>query len=225
MPQRTWILVADAARARLFETTSVTEVWQLIEDFQNPQGRAKSRDFRAAPDGDSGDLQGTEGTLRRSAMEPLSIKKVEAERFARALSLEIDRGLTAGRYDRLILVAPPEFLGMLRAHISPAAQKRIFDNSHVAPAARANDTTDIHVMRGGRSPGQPVLPFRTATLDHIQCGHLDSPSSPASRCCWPSPSRSFLRTSASERGSSTASASTAAPTASWCRRSRSTRTT
>ena len=42
-------------------------------------------------------------------------------------------------------------------------QKRIFDQSHVTPAARANDTTDIHVMRGGRSPTQPALPFRTAT--------------------------------------------------------------
>lgn len=52
-------------------------------------------------------------------------------------------------------------------------EKRIFDHSHVTPAARANDTTDIHVMRGGRSPSQPALPFRTATLDHLQCGHLD----------------------------------------------------
>src|SRR6266581_3697226 len=30
-------------------------------------------------------------------------------------------------------------------------QKRIFDQSHVTPAARANDTTDIHVLRGGKS--------------------------------------------------------------------------
>src|SRR5947207_7402368 len=52
-------------------------------------------------------------------------------------------------------------------------QQRLFDNSPVTPAARANDTTDIHVLRGGRSPSQPALPFRTATLDHIQCGHLD----------------------------------------------------
>jgi hypothetical protein len=52
-------------------------------------------------------------------------------------------------------------------------QKRIFDQSRITPAARANDTTDIHVMRGSRSPAQPALPFRTATLDHIQCGHLD----------------------------------------------------
>ncbi len=49
-------------------------------------------------------------------------------------------------------------------------QKRIFDNSPVTPAARANDTTDIHIIRGSRYPSHPSLPFRTATLDHIQCG-------------------------------------------------------
>jgi hypothetical protein len=51
--------------------------------------------------------------------------------------------------------------------------KRIFDNSPVTPAVRANDTTDIHIVRGGKYPNQPSLPFRTATLDHIQCGHVD----------------------------------------------------
>jgi hypothetical protein len=51
--------------------------------------------------------------------------------------------------------------------------ERIFDNSPVTPAARANDTTDIHIIRGSKYPLVPSLPFRTATLDHIQCGHLD----------------------------------------------------
>jgi hypothetical protein len=52
-------------------------------------------------------------------------------------------------------------------------EKRLFDNSPVTPAARANDTTDIHIVRGARYPAEPSLPFRTATLDHIQCGQLD----------------------------------------------------
>src|SRR5437763_8246664 len=52
-------------------------------------------------------------------------------------------------------------------------QKRLFDNSPVTPAARANDTTDIHIVRGARYPEQPSLPFRTATLDHIQCGRAE----------------------------------------------------
>src|SRR5437764_14736794 len=52
-------------------------------------------------------------------------------------------------------------------------QRRLFDNSPVTPAARANDTTDIHIIRGSKYPTDPSRPFRTATLDHIQCGHLD----------------------------------------------------
>src|SRR5438445_8411110 len=51
--------------------------------------------------------------------------------------------------------------------------RRIFDPSPVTPAARVNDTTDIHVIRGSKYPAQPSLPFRTATLDHIQCGHVN----------------------------------------------------
>jgi hypothetical protein len=64
---------------------------------------------------------------------------------------------------------------LLSAHTSEilTIQRRMFDNSPVTPACRANDTTDIHVIRGARYPSQPSMPFRTATLDHIQCGHLD----------------------------------------------------
>lgn len=52
-------------------------------------------------------------------------------------------------------------------------EERIFDNSPVTPAARANDTSDIFVVRGGRYLESPSTPFRSANLDHIQCGYLD----------------------------------------------------
>ncbi len=52
-------------------------------------------------------------------------------------------------------------------------EERIFDNSPITPAARANDTTDIHVVTGGRYIQQPARPFRTATIDHIQCGKYE----------------------------------------------------
>ncbi|HEY2252194.1 MAG TPA: hypothetical protein VGH74_14070, partial [Planctomycetaceae bacterium] len=52
-------------------------------------------------------------------------------------------------------------------------KERLFDNSPVTPAARANDTTDVHILRGGRLHEPASRPFRTAALDHIQCGHLD----------------------------------------------------
>jgi len=51
-------------------------------------------------------------------------------------------------------------------------EERLFENSAVTPAVRANDTTDIWLGLSGRYASQPSLPFRTATIDHIQCGKL-----------------------------------------------------
>jgi len=52
-------------------------------------------------------------------------------------------------------------------------KERLFDNSHITPAARANDTTDIWVVRGNRCATEPSRPFRSATIDHIQCGKVE----------------------------------------------------
>ena len=52
-------------------------------------------------------------------------------------------------------------------------RERLFDSSAVTPAARANDTTDIHLATGGTYGAQPSRPFRTATIDHIMCGRLE----------------------------------------------------
>jgi hypothetical protein len=52
--------------------------------------------------------------------------------------------------------------------------ERLFDNSHVTPAVRANDTTDIWLASGsGYYARQPSQPFRSATIDHIQCGRVE----------------------------------------------------
>jgi hypothetical protein len=49
----------------------------------------------------------------------------------------------------------------------------LFGNSHVTPAARANDTTDVWAVRHGCYTREPAQPFRTATIDQIQCGRLE----------------------------------------------------
>ncbi|MCC6126880.1 MAG: hypothetical protein IT426_18095 [Pirellulales bacterium] len=50
-------------------------------------------------------------------------------------------------------------------------EERLFDKSPLTPAVRANDTTDIWLAgRAMQYSAQPSLPFRTATIDHIQCG-------------------------------------------------------
>jgi hypothetical protein len=49
----------------------------------------------------------------------------------------------------------------------------LFKNSHVTPAVRANDTTDVWAVRHGCYTREPSQPFRSAAIDHIQCGEIE----------------------------------------------------
>jgi hypothetical protein len=51
-----------------------------------------------------------------------------------------------------------------------ALKEDIFKGTSITPAARANDTSDIWLPRHGLYTESPARPFRSATLDHIQCG-------------------------------------------------------
>ena len=58
-------------------------------------------------------------------------------------------------------------------------QERLFDESPVTPAVRANDTTDIHVVAGEAYTQAPSRPFRTPTLEQIMSG-LAAPTAASS---------------------------------------------
>jgi hypothetical protein len=52
-------------------------------------------------------------------------------------------------------------------------KEALFENSTLTPAARANDTTDIWAIRHGCYTREASQPFRTASIDHIQCGQVE----------------------------------------------------
>jgi hypothetical protein len=52
-------------------------------------------------------------------------------------------------------------------------QERLFENSPITPAVRANDTTDIHLPAGGTYATEPSRPFRSATIEQIQSGKVN----------------------------------------------------
>ena len=52
-------------------------------------------------------------------------------------------------------------------------KERLFERSAITPAARANDTSDVWAVRGGKYPtDHPSRSFRTATIEHIKYGRL-----------------------------------------------------
>ncbi len=54
-----------------------------------------------------------------------------------------------------------------------AIKEGLFQASHVTPAARANDTTDVWAVRHGCYTREPSQPFRSASIDQIQCGQVE----------------------------------------------------
>jgi protein required for attachment to host cells len=52
---------------------------------------------------------------------------VEAERFARVLAEALDEGVVSGACERLVLVTPPAFLGILRDKLPPRVAERVSD--------------------------------------------------------------------------------------------------
>src|SRR6266436_2030134 len=83
----------------------------------------------------------------------------------------------------------PEFLDIIREVVNQglidimlmsayvneqlSIKEGLFRHSRVTPAARANDTTDVWAIRNGCYTREPAQPFRSATIDHIQCGQIE----------------------------------------------------
>jgi protein required for attachment to host cells len=113
----TFILACDAGSARLFDETGRSEPWRLVETIDNASGRAHVRDLVADHPG----RVRQSGTGAQPPMEPpTDPAEREAERFARRLASDLDRAFGARAFDRLVLVAPPRFLGRLREALRPA---------------------------------------------------------------------------------------------------------
>ena len=53
-----------------------------------------------------------------------------------------------------------------------AMRERLFDGSPITAAARANDASDVWVVRSSNYTSMPSRPFRSATLDHIKYGQI-----------------------------------------------------
>ena len=110
----TWILVAHEAGARVFEARGRGKGLELLDTIEHPEGRARDRDLASDRPGRS--FRKDSGDTRRAAMSRAEGPHDRAvSDFARALADRLRRARVANQYDRLVLVAPPRFLGLLRS--------------------------------------------------------------------------------------------------------------
>jgi protein required for attachment to host cells len=118
----TWILVADDARARLFELGKGDRAPALVEidTFVNPGGRGHPEVRDRLPR-----VQESIGRARHAIAPHLSPHDKAVDRFVEALNATLEKGRVTHRYERLVLIALPKLLGKLRAKLDRNTSARI----------------------------------------------------------------------------------------------------
>src|SRR5260370_21568077 len=86
---RTWVVVCDASRARLFRLGPQRQ-WQVIRGLEHPERRAKGRDILTDPPG----REKQSASPDRPPMEPTKpTHDLESERFAHEIAKALEKGL------------------------------------------------------------------------------------------------------------------------------------
>ncbi len=120
-----WIAVADSQVCRIYSSDETLERWTPVRVLDNP---------RLYPD--PGDLGGRGRTQAmpggpKSAMDrqtdPVDSERI---RFAREVAEALEEGFVRGDWDRLILAAPPKFLGTLRGELSDRVARGVVAAVH-----------------------------------------------------------------------------------------------
>jgi protein required for attachment to host cells len=117
----TWVVVADGTRARLFNRHKNRK----LEEFDvllSPVNRLHEGDLVSDRDGRAADSTGNGGHAMGNKN---SAKNREMANFARRLASRLEQGRNTGELARLVLVAPPRFLGQLRASLSTSASSLV----------------------------------------------------------------------------------------------------
>lgn len=119
----TWLLVANASQATIYQTEQRPKTLTMVKEFLHPPSREKGESLASDRPGHfQGEAVGMEGTTHGAFNEPTDPKAYEHERFATELAKELDAGRTANSYKNLIIVASPHFHGLLNKSM----------NTHVA---------------------------------------------------------------------------------------------
>ncbi len=121
----TWILVADTEGARFYESRGPDSEMRLLRDL--PHHREQAMAFALSEPAEEVD-----------------------ERFARELAWLLGRARTARSFLRLVLVAPPDLLGRIRAELDPATRALV--SSQLPPTVRIGDTASLRRELEGALP-------------------------------------------------------------------------
>lgn len=161
---RVRVVVADESEARFYDTDGPGAPLRLAGRVMDPAAHLHDRDLKSDRPGRVFD-RAPAADARRGAVAHHSTggesspRKHEAQRFARQIVQELSQARQADRFDRLVIVAGPPFLGLLRAALPKSMRTSVLaevtkDLVHQGDGVLREHLPDEifrHVPEGGKS--------------------------------------------------------------------------
>jgi protein required for attachment to host cells len=130
-PRTSYVLVADSGRARILKSTGrrlsprLIEIERLERPTVHRMARELTTDLSGRVYGGGSRVKfGPRVSARSGAQSDYDPRTVEIERFARLLASHLARAQRRERIDELVLIAEPQFLGLLRRTL-PEQMRRL----------------------------------------------------------------------------------------------------
>jgi protein required for attachment to host cells len=128
------VAVADQSEARFYEIEHPAGPLRLTGQLADPKAHLHDRDFnsdRAGRMSDGGPIgDGHRGASSHGTESERRPREHEARLFAQQIAAAIEHAHRDGQIERLILVAGPRFLGVLRDALSPAVRGLVTEEIH-----------------------------------------------------------------------------------------------
>ncbi len=113
----TWVLAADASRARLFNCTKPGNQLHEFATLTHPASRLKDAELGSAEPSVTFERA---GHGRHAMVQATAPKAVQTRVFAREVAEQLKRDHQQNCFQRLVVIAAPKFLGELRNNFAPS---------------------------------------------------------------------------------------------------------
>ena len=118
----TWVVVAAAARARIFHAGQGRSGLSELHDLTHPESQRHERELRT---GGKGEIIQSMGAGTHQSDPQQTTKEKHAELFSKELADFLRRARVDGDYGTLVLVAAPKVLGRVRDNLDEATARTV----------------------------------------------------------------------------------------------------
>lgn len=117
----TWILVADNTHVRIFTAKTPSSSLEEVEDLAHSEGRLHDREMTTDL---PGRIKSADGS-GHAYEQPTDPKKHEADNFAHRVAKHLEAAHNANKFEQLLIIAEPSFLGLLRNQLADHIKQHV----------------------------------------------------------------------------------------------------